>query len=57
MVNACLTLASVHGANQPRPAFILQPISQSTPMESAGTGMTGNKETDVKHIFLFLLMT
>lgn len=41
-MNASLTPASVPGVNQPRPASILPPTSQNTPMESAGTGMTGN---------------
>lgn len=40
--NASPTPASVPGVNQPRPASILLPTSQNTPMESAGTGMTGN---------------
>lgn len=35
------TPASVHGVSQPRPASILLPTSQNTPLESAGTGMTG----------------
>lgn len=41
-MNASPTPASVPGVNQPRPASILPPTSQNTPMESAGTGMTGN---------------
>lgn len=40
VVSASLTPASVHGVSQPRPASILLPTSQSTPMESAGTGTT-----------------
>lgn len=45
VVNASLTPASVHGVSQPRPASILLPTSQNTPMESAGTGTTGKMRT------------
>lgn len=45
MVSASLTPASVHGVSQPRPASILLPTSQNTPMENAGTGMTGKMRT------------
>lgn len=41
MASACLTPASVHGVSQLRPASTLLPILQNTPMENAGTGMTG----------------
>lgn len=43
-MNASPTPASVPGANLPRPASILRLISRNTLMESAGTGMTGNRE-------------
>lgn len=39
--SVCPTLASVHGASPLRPAFTLLLISQSSPMGSAETGMTG----------------
>lgn len=45
MVSASLTPASVHGVSRPRPASILLPTSQNTPMESAGTGTTGKNRT------------
>lgn len=41
MASVSQTPASVHGVSQPRPASILLPTSQNTPLESAGTGMTG----------------
>lgn len=41
VANASLTPVSVHGVSQPRPASISLPTSRNTPMESAGTGMTG----------------
>ena len=41
MVSASLIPASVHGVSRPRPASILLPTSQNTPMENAETGMTG----------------
>lgn len=52
VVIASLTPASVHGVSQPRPASILLPTSQNTPMESAGTGMTG-KITVLLRLSLF----
>lgn len=53
MVSACLTPASVHGVSQLRPASILLPISQNTPMENAGTGMTG-KMCSFATLFYFI---
>lgn len=41
MENVCLTPASVHGVNLLSPVSTLLHTSQSSPMESAGTGMTG----------------
>lgn len=41
MENVCLTPVSVHGVNLLRPVSTLLRTSQSSPMESAGTGMTG----------------
>ena len=52
MVSASLTPASVHGVSRPRPASILLPTSQNTPMESAETGMTGKMRT----FFIYLLV-
>lgn len=40
-MSACLIPASVLGVSQLRLASILLPTSQNTPMENAGTGMTG----------------
>lgn len=55
MVSASLTPASVHGVSQPRPASILLPTSQNTPMESAGTGTTGKLRTFPRLLFIYLL--
>lgn len=52
MVSASLTPASVHGVSQPRPASILRPTSQNTPMENAGTGMTGKMRTFLRLLSL-----
>lgn len=41
MENVCLTPVSVHGVNLLSPVSTLLHTSQSFPMESAGTGMTG----------------
>lgn len=40
MENVCLTPVSVHGVNLLSPVSTLLRTSQSSPMESAGTGMT-----------------
>lgn len=57
MVSASLTPASVHGVSQPRPASILLPTSQNTPMESAGTGMTGKIRTFLRPFFVLFFNT
>lgn len=56
VVSASLTPASVHGVSQPRPASILLPTSQNTPMESAGTGMTGKIRTLSRLSLFFVLL-
>lgn len=43
MENVCLTLVSAHGVNLLRPVSTLLRILQSSPMASAGIGMTGKK--------------
>lgn len=54
VVNAFPTPASVRGVNLLKPASILLPTSQSTPMESVGIGMTGKMRT-LRYFCFFLL--
>lgn len=49
VVNAFPTPASVRGVNLLKPASILLPTSQSTPMESVGIGMTGKMRTLLRY--------
>lgn len=53
MVNAFPTPASVRGVNLLKPASILLPTSQSTPMESVGIGMTGKMRTLLRYFCFF----
>lgn len=57
MVSAFLTPASVHGVSQPRPASILLPTSQNTPMESAETGTTGKIRTFLRLVLFYFQLT